>query len=316
MPGRRRRITRRPISTPIPSSTPSARGPRAGSGPGYGGGSPTAIESNVPPTRGREPGGGIMPTPLPPSRPSGLGGVLSSAVQSRRLLPCSQPQPSPRRLRLAAPQSSMFTGIDRQNSGQTTGSEAAARALNLSGLLGGLFGGGGAAPSPAPPPPPARGTVGWSASPRQGPRHERDHLRPKRQPRVPGSRSFAPRLLPQNPTQLAATVGRARMVEGASMSSLSDLLSLGRWTRWADESRRAAFARPAVPRTRAKWTRRPRASDASYGSLAGAFVQPPYGGQVPSPPGADNIVNAFNRLEDTGKKGLLPARLLRMSPTI
>ena len=49
-----------------------------------------------------------------------------------------------------------------------------------------------------------------------------------------------------------------------------------------------------------------RANDASYGDLSAAFVQPPYGGQLPNPSGADNIVDAFNRLEDTGKLGVAP----------
>jgi hypothetical protein len=49
-----------------------------------------------------------------------------------------------------------------------------------------------------------------------------------------------------------------------------------------------------------------RANDASYGDLAAAFVQPPYGGRVASPRGAQQIIDAFNRLEDTRNLGVTP----------
>ena len=128
----------------------SIRTPAPAQGFGYGGGSPTAIESNIPPPPAYEPGGGIMPTtPLPPSRPSGLGGLLSSAVAPAGRAAPAAAAPA------AQPQSSMFTGIDRQNSGPNDRFRGGGTALNLSGLLGGLFGGGGPAPQPTPPPPPA-----------------------------------------------------------------------------------------------------------------------------------------------------------------
>ena len=87
--------------------------------------------------------------PLPPPRPSGLGGVLSSAVAPAGRAAPAAAAPA------AQPQSSMFTSIDRQNSGPNDRFRGGGTALNLSGLLGGLFGGGGPAPQPTPPPPPA-----------------------------------------------------------------------------------------------------------------------------------------------------------------
>ena len=168
---------------------------------GYGGGSPTAIESNVPPPPAYEPGGGIMPTPLPPPRPAGLGTVLSKAVVPAAAAPARAAPAVAPAAPAAAPQSSMFTGIDRQNSGPNDRFRGGGTALNLSGLLGGLFGGGGAAPSPAPPPPPARGTV---SAGRQAPDMSGITFDQNGNP-VSGY-ELGPGISPQNPTQLAATV--------------------------------------------------------------------------------------------------------------
>ena len=44
-----------------------------------------------------------------------------------------------------------------------------------------------------------------------------------------------------------------------------------------------------------------RANDASYGSNAAAFVQPPYGGKIASPRTGDQIQDSFDQL-DTGQK--------------
>ena len=95
--------------------------------------------------------------PTPPPRPAGLGGVLSRAVVPAAAPARAAPAAAVAAAPAAQPQSSMFTGIDRQNSGPNDRFRGGGTALNLSGLLGGLFGGGGAAPSPAPPPPPAAG---------------------------------------------------------------------------------------------------------------------------------------------------------------
>lgn len=102
---------------------------------GYGGGSPTAIESNVPPPPVYEPGGSNVDYPLPPSRPSGLGQVLSSAVQGNAPapLPPVRPQAQPQ-----APNPFMITA---PNSDPLARNRPQMGALDLSGLLGGLFGG-------------------------------------------------------------------------------------------------------------------------------------------------------------------------------
>lgn len=138
--------------------------------------------------------------PSPPPRPGGLGGVLSKAVvpaTAARAAPAAAVAPA---APAAAPQSSMFTGIDRQNSGPNDRFRGGGTALNLSGLLGGLFGGGGAAPSPAPPPPPARGTV---SAGRQAPDMSGITFDQNGNP-VSGY-ELGPGISPQNPTQLAAT---------------------------------------------------------------------------------------------------------------
>jgi hypothetical protein len=49
-----------------------------------------------------------------------------------------------------------------------------------------------------------------------------------------------------------------------------------------------------------------RANDASYGSLAAAFVQPPYGGQVASPRTSQQIQDAFDQMDSSGKSPLGP----------
>ena len=49
-----------------------------------------------------------------------------------------------------------------------------------------------------------------------------------------------------------------------------------------------------------------RDSDASYGNLAAAFVQPPYGGQIASPRTGDEIQSAFNQLDNSGKSTFGP----------
>jgi hypothetical protein len=109
----------------------------------------------------------LLPAPAaaPAGRPGGLGTVLSRAVvpaASRAAPAATAAAPA------AAPQSSLFTGIDRQNSGPNDRFRGGGTALDLSGLLGGLFGGRGAAPSPAPPPPPARGAAAPAAGPGGG----------------------------------------------------------------------------------------------------------------------------------------------------
>lgn len=75
--------------------------------------------------------------PTPPVRPSGLGTVLSKAVQ-----PSAPPMPPPRPTNLGSgpPAASPFIGIDRQNSGPNDRFRGGGTALDLSGLLGGLFG--------------------------------------------------------------------------------------------------------------------------------------------------------------------------------
>lgn len=83
------------------------------------------------------PGGGVdmtPSTPLPPSRPSGLGTVLASAVQGAPLPPV-RPAAAPQ----AAP--SPFTTITAPNSDPLARNRPQMGALDLSGLLGGLFGG-------------------------------------------------------------------------------------------------------------------------------------------------------------------------------
>ena len=92
----------------------------------------------------------LADTPLPPSRPAGLGQVLASAVQPAPA--AARIPPTATALAPAAqPQSSMFTGIDRANSGPNDRFRGGGTALNLSGLLGGLFGGGGSAPAATAP---------------------------------------------------------------------------------------------------------------------------------------------------------------------
>ena len=76
-------------------------------------------------------------TPLSPARPSSLGAVLSKAVAPVAAVPA------------ASPQSSMFASIDRPNSSPTDRFRGGGTALDLSGLLGGLFGRGGGAPAAA-----------------------------------------------------------------------------------------------------------------------------------------------------------------------
>jgi hypothetical protein len=49
-----------------------------------------------------------------------------------------------------------------------------------------------------------------------------------------------------------------------------------------------------------------RANDASYGSLGAAFVQPPYGGQIPSARTHDQIAGAWDSMDDTGTLQLKP----------
>lgn len=96
-----------------------------------------------------EPGGGqevygaagyAMPAwtpPAPPARPNGLGATLAGAVK-----PASVPYPPPRPAApaAAAAPSSPFISIDRQNSGPNDRFRGGGTALDLSGLLGGLFG--------------------------------------------------------------------------------------------------------------------------------------------------------------------------------
>ena len=192
----------------------SIRAPAPSQGFGYGGGSPSAIESNVPPPPAYEPGGGIMPTPTPPPRPSGLGGVLSKAVQPAVVSRAAAPAPAAA-APAGQPQSNAFTTITAPNSNPTDRNRPQMGALNLSGLLGGLFGGGGAAPQPAPPPPPARTAVAPAAGVGRGGVGSPDMtgviFDQNGNPTWNGldaSVLSAPGLQQQDPTQLAATVGR------------------------------------------------------------------------------------------------------------
>ena len=177
--------------------------PAPAQGFGYGGGSPTAIESNVPPPPAYEPGGGIMPTPLPPSRPSGLGGVLSSAVQPAVVSRAAAPAPAA--APAGPPQSNAFTTITAPNSNPTDRNRPQMGALNLSGLLGGLFGGGGPAPQPAPPPPPAA-VSGARAGGRVAPDMTGISFDANGNP-VSGY-ELGPGISPQDSTQLAGTVSK------------------------------------------------------------------------------------------------------------
>ena len=148
--------------------------------------------------------------PGPPPRPAGLGTVLSKAVVPASVAPSRASVAPVASVPAAAPQPPVFTGIDRQNSGPNDRFRGGGTALNLSGLLGGLFGGGGAAPSPAPPPPPARGTV--SAGPRGGGGGVDmtgitfDANGNPTWNGIDGGVLTAPGQQQQNPTQLAATV--------------------------------------------------------------------------------------------------------------
>ena len=163
--------------------------------------------------------------PTPPSRPSGLGGVLSKAVQPAVVSRAAAPAPAA--APAGPPQSNAFTTITAPNSNPTDRNRPQMGALNLSGLLGGLFGGGGAAPQPAPPPPPARGAVasgggavasggGAVASGGRGggvgsPDMTGVIFDQNGNPTWNGldaSILSAPGLQQQDPTQLAATVGR------------------------------------------------------------------------------------------------------------
>ena len=49
-----------------------------------------------------------------------------------------------------------------------------------------------------------------------------------------------------------------------------------------------------------------RANDASYGSNAAAFVQPPYGGKIASPRTGDQIQSAFDQLDSSSKNTFGP----------
>ena len=142
----------------------------------------------------------LADAPLPPSRPSGLGGLLSSAVAPAAAPAAAAPA--------AQPQSSMFTSIDRQNSGPNDRFRGGGTALNLSGLLGGLFGGGGPAPQPTPPPP-----LAPSAGPRGPARPDMSGIAfdAEGNPSYDGLGAgilSAPGLQPQDPTQLAGTVAK------------------------------------------------------------------------------------------------------------
>ena len=53
--------------------------------------------------------------------------------------------------------------------------------------------------------------------------------------------------------------------------------------------------------------------DATYGSDAAAFAQPPYGGQIASPRTRDQIANAWDSMEDTGE---LPVKPGAVSPNV
>lgn len=141
--------------------------------------------------------------PTPPSRPSGLGGVLAGAVQPASAIPRTATALAP----AGQPQSSAFTGIDRQNSGPNDRFRGGGTALNLSGLLGGLFGGGGPAPNPAPPPPPARTAVAAGARGRQAPDMSGVAFDENGNP-IPDYGPPGPGLQAQDPTQLAGTVGK------------------------------------------------------------------------------------------------------------
>ena len=164
-----------------------------------------------------EPGGGqqvygaagyAMPAwspPTPPPRPAGLGGVLSRAVVPAAAPARAAPAAAVAAAPAAAPQSSMFTGIDRQNSGPNDRFRGGGTALNLSGLLGGLFGGGGAAPSPAPPPPPAA-VSGARAGGRVAPDMTGISFDANGNP-VSGY-ELGPGISPQESTQLAGSVSK------------------------------------------------------------------------------------------------------------
>jgi len=56
-----------------------------------------------------------------------------------------------------------------------------------------------------------------------------------------------------------------------------------------------------------------RASDASYGDLSAAFVQPPYGGKIASPRTIDQVMRTFDQMDDSGETGLKAAPV---SPTV
>ena len=89
------------------------------------------------PTPIYEPGGSNVDYPLPPSRPSGLGQVLSSAVQGNAPAPLPPVRPQ------AQPQAPFnpFVQVTAPNSDPLARNRPQTSALDLSGLLGGLFGG-------------------------------------------------------------------------------------------------------------------------------------------------------------------------------
>ena len=193
---------------PVPVvNTVRPEAPAPAQGFGYGGGSPTAIESNVPPPPAYEPGGGIMPTPLPPSRPSGLGGVLSSAVQpAAASIPRSSDSSRssscwPRRSRTPSPPSPRRIRV------QTTGSATGGRwGRSISrGSWAGCSAVGALRRQPAPPPPPAA-VSGARAGGRVAPDMTGISFDANGNP-VSGY-ELGPGISPQDPTQLAGATGK------------------------------------------------------------------------------------------------------------